>query len=374
MKISKLSYSDSSYGNTVSPLEFERLNMLVGVSGAGKTTILSAIRQLVEVASGETSRALRWSLEYVDDKANVVKWMGKQAKDYTVEESGEHVSKYLSESLTINDELVFERVDGKATFNNSPLPTLDLSLSLMHLLRDDKIVKSAYESLMHIVFIDVDSHEYSDTSSAEVLLSKVEDYIKSIKKPDIKKISYQLKKMPTRQKLYYASKYDKESYKEFLFVFTSIFPQVKKIQPVVLTNRVSPEQTHRALIFNFEMQNGSTVPQADVSSGMFKSMLVLAEIYLGSNSSPIIIDEIENSLGVNCLPDVLSELEVACNQIIMTSHHPRVINVIPTRNWKVVKRDENGTVHTYPAEAVIDKNSSQDTFFQLLNSELYSGD
>ncbi|MCG9690169.1 ATP-binding protein, partial [Vibrio tubiashii] len=189
----------------------------------------------------------------------------------------------------------------------------------------------------------------------------------------IRKVSFQLKMLPTRQKIYYASKHDKPAFEDFVFVFTSIFPQVKKIKPFVYTHQVSPGQTRKSMIINLEMSNGSTIPQASISSGMFKTMLVLAEIHFGNNGSPIIIDEIENSLGVNCLPDVLSELEVACNQVIMTSHHPRVINVIPTRYWKVVQRDSNGTVNAYLSNSVIDKNSSHDTFFQLLNSDLYNG-
>ncbi|MCG9687094.1 hypothetical protein L1D13_09165, partial [Vibrio tubiashii] len=175
MKIKKLSYSDSTHGSAVSPIEFERLNVLVGVSGAGKTTILNGISKIAHLAFGERSSGVQWDIEYLDDKDNLVSWSGKQSKSFTVEDSGERISKYTNEYLSINGELVFERTEGKTIFNGNSLPTLDQTLSLMYLLREDEKLKYAYECWLTIVFIDVGNDNFSNASMTSTLSATVED-------------------------------------------------------------------------------------------------------------------------------------------------------------------------------------------------------
>ncbi len=53
MKIHKLEYYDKEYQWKLEKLELlDNLNLLVGVSGAGKTRILKAIRSLRAIANG----------------------------------------------------------------------------------------------------------------------------------------------------------------------------------------------------------------------------------------------------------------------------------------------------------------------------------
>nr|WP_293102352.1 hypothetical protein [Okeania sp. SIO2F4] len=41
-----------------------------------------------------------------------------------------------------------------------------------------------------------------------------------------------------------------------------------------------------------------------ISSGMLKTLMYISELYLSPEGSVILIDEFENSLGVNCLDSV----------------------------------------------------------------------
>ena len=79
----------------------------------------------------------------------------------------------------------------------------------------------------------------------------------------------------------------------------------------------------------------------------------LLELALASPGTVIVIDEFENSLGVNCLP-ALSDLlldHARELQFILTSHHPYVINNIPSTWWKVVTR-QGGVVTVKDAESI----------------------
>lgn len=128
----------------------------------------------------------------------------------------------------------------------------------------------------------------------------------------------------------------------------------------------------KALATNIKLKSGEIIEQGDISSGMFKSIIVIAEVIFGSSLNPIIIDEIENSLGVNCLPSVLDELETAERQVIITTHHPKIINKVSLKCWKIVSR--NGSkVQTSAATTLIDSKSHHDNYIKLINSAIYKG-
>ncbi len=113
---------------------------------------------------------------------------------------------------------------------------------------------------------------------------------------------------------------------------------------------------------------------SEISSGMFKTLLHLAEIKLMADGFVILIDEFENSLGVNCI-DIVAEdlLKPGRNlQYIITSHHPYIINNIDMKYWKVVMRD--GTkVSTKTADELKLGKSKHQAFKQLLNLEEFTG-
>ncbi len=58
MRIKSLEYHDHARGWKFEPVEFSNLNLLVGVSGAGKTQILNAILNSKKIANGESKKVL----------------------------------------------------------------------------------------------------------------------------------------------------------------------------------------------------------------------------------------------------------------------------------------------------------------------------
>lgn len=111
----------------------------------------------------------------------------------------------------------------------------------------------------------------------------------------------------------------------------------------------------------------SWIKQSNISSGMLKTLMYISELYLSPKGSVMLIDEFENSLGVNCL-DSMTEI-VTDNkdlQFILTSHHPYIINNISPKHWKIVTR-QGGVVQVKdPQELGISK-SREKAFIDLIN-------
>lgn len=99
--------------------------------------------------------------------------------------------------------------------------------------------------------------------------------------------------------------------------------------------------------------------------------MLLIDHYLCADHSVILIDEIENSLGVNCI-DILGELTASERglQYIITSHHPYIINNVPMSRWKVVGKKDN-KVSVRSASELGLAPSKHEAFMELLQSDLF---
>ena len=77
MQILKFQFEDRSEGWQLSETTFnDRLTLLVGASGVGKTLILRALRDMRLIAEGKSYRGTEWKIEYIaDDKTHHI-WQG----------------------------------------------------------------------------------------------------------------------------------------------------------------------------------------------------------------------------------------------------------------------------------------------------------
>lgn len=90
--------------------------------------------------------------------------------------------------------------------------------------------------------------------------------------------------------------------------------------------------------------------------------------------SLVLIDEFENGLGVNCI-DILCELMLSERndlQLIITSHHPKIINAIDKEKWKIIERDGSVIRNRISQELGIG-NSQYDAYFNLINRWEFEG-
>ena len=103
-------------------------------------------------------------------------------------------------------------------------------------------------------------------------------------------------------------------------------------------------------------------------------VLTIILAMLNARDGILLIDEFENGLGVNCI-DVLAELllgERRDLQFVITSHHPKIINQISNKKWKIIERDI-ATVKNFTAEEYGIMHSQHDAYFNLINRWEFEG-
>lgn len=107
---------------------------------------------------------------------------------------------------------------------------------------------------------------------------------------------------------------------------------------------------------------------------MLKTIYYIAELITMSPNSLVLIDEFENGLGVNCI-DILADIllnERNDLQFVITGHHPKIINQISNKKWKIIERNME-TVTNVTAEEYGITHSQHDAYFNLLNRWEYEG-
>ncbi len=108
---------------------------------------------------------------------------------------------------------------------------------------------------------------------------------------------------------------------------------------------------------------------------MQKIFLLALDIFLMPDGGIILIDEYENSLGINALnifPDLIYDTNINC-QYLISSHHPYIINRVPIEDWLVFNR--KGTfVRIKSGKELKDKysKSNQQNFIKLINDPFYT--
>ena len=65
MKILNLTYEDKALKWSLEKANFEKLTLLVGASGVGKTQILNSIMKLKAIADGKSISGIKWNIEFV---------------------------------------------------------------------------------------------------------------------------------------------------------------------------------------------------------------------------------------------------------------------------------------------------------------------
>ena len=159
---------------------------------------------------------------------------------------------------------------------------------------------------------------------------------------------------------------DLQDFKQLENIFIDVFPSVESIKfDVAYDERYT-------LFFIKEKGVKKWISQDEVSAGMFKTFVELGRVYLSPDNSLIMIDEFENSLGVNCI-DAVTESIINSNrnnQFIITSHHPYIINNIPVKNWKIVSR-EGGLVRTHAASEFGIGQSRLSAFMELQQLDVF---
>ncbi len=381
MKLLRLSYQDLASGLSIDSCDFfSDLNLLVGISGAGKTSILKAISNLKRIANGESINGVKWDVEFLTTDHIRYHWLGefevkkarspiKSDKDEVNSNDGENKVSIIRETLLKDQEVLIARNQEVIEFKHSKTPKLASYLSCIELFNQEEDVFPVRQEFNKMVFNPLKFNISSST------LDKI---LRDYEYTSLSEL--QSSQLPISDKLLITYKKYPDTFEIIKRKFLDIFPQVEdlkieflepfKLGDIGMLVSLTPifllEDLPRIQIK--EKNSHVWIVEPNISSGMIKSLMFLATIKLSPDGSVILIDEFENSLGVNCLDTLTEDLLVNYRdlQFIITSHHPYIINNISPAYWKIVTR-KGGVIQVHNAADFHISKTRQKAFIDLIN-------
>lgn len=382
MPIQSFEFEDLMSGWRVGRIQFESFNLLVGLSGAGKTRILKALQTVCITGTRPSREALaaRWTLE-VETTGGTFTWSAvteaaeQPENGHSREATG--TARFLEETVHHGDHEVVSRHGPEVIFEGEKLRAkLKTTESCISLLGEEDSLAPLRNALEK-----VHESEISRYGQDHFLLG-VEiptDYpcrdlqaLRSDRELDVMQKAYVLQE-------HFPSEFHRvqEAYKDIFETVLEIrVGSVAGIDNTLAETLGMPDLAAARIltcgIREQDVSHWTALPS--MSSGMKRTLVHLLELSLFPDGSVILIDEYENSLGVNCLPPLTDHLmgRASSLQFILTSHHPYVISNIPTKYWRVVTR-KAGKVTVQNASEIsgLTSKSKQDAFTRLLSSPAF---
>jgi predicted ATPase len=369
MRIKKVAFWDNELEWRFEPIYFSNLALLVGISGVGKTQILKGILGLREIANGASLNGLAWDITFSTVKNVEYRWQGEfeTKKNFSMisNEIEEEINKFriVREHLFKEENVIIERTRNDIIFKGNKTPKLSPFQSVVKILNQEEDISPVQQGFNKII--------YSDNSRSSNGIYAIPIRVLSIIKDNIALEDIQASNMPILLKLALIARHYSEIFNKIKSKFIEIFHQVEDVKIEAIENNENPSFP------NFPIQIKETgindwIFQNNISSGMLKTLILISEMYLSPEGTVILIDEFENSLGVNCI-DVVTDLlwENRNIQFILTSHHPYIINNISMEYWKIVTR-KGGVVTVTDAKDLNLGKSRHQAFTQLINLEEYN--
>ena len=303
MKIISLRLKNNFLGWDFDEVDFSsNLTLLVGVSGAGKTQILRAILDLKSIVNGKAINGLEWKINFYTVNNTEFIWEGSfetietdestfyegENEDIFYEDEDDYPS-LLYEKLTSQNDVIIERSPEKIKFKNIEMPKLSSYQSIIYTLREESMIKEAYDALNKI--------EYRDQTRNGLNVYRISD----------KPLHFLTSKYKTLEsiinsdenihaKLYFVHENKLNIFNKIKSKFIEIFQQVEDIKIKLLhTHHTSTGRLFIPFIFIKENCVPQWIRDDKMSSGMLRTLIHISEIYLSTPGTVILIDEFESS-------------------------------------------------------------------------------
>lgn len=381
MKINWIEFENLDTGLKINKTEFNKeLTMLVGLSGAGKTQILESISTFCVVATNDldginkqfngkicfsiSSEVFEWHICVIKDTTSIIPSSIKKQKIHLFFLSDTEETKVIikSEKLLCNGKIIFERNNQKLVMNNQELPKSSNDFSLIYQYNNDDLIKKVYDAMDGLYNANQSFPMFSSMpiSSLDMIKSEMEK-CKTIEEYR----GFFSANIPIQNKIYLLKETNTDLYNILKKYYTSIFPDVDDF--------IFELDYENQVLKTFIKTNDSNLEYRSISAGMKKTISFLVDMLTISNNNVVLIDEIENGLGVNCLDEVYGFLTSLRDdlQLIITSHHPYIINNVNPNSCKIVDRKKN-IITTYSAKELNLTNSHHD-FYDLVMNKLQQG-
>lgn len=354
-------------------IEFKKVNLLVGDTGTGKTRLLNTIFNLGTCAANDNApiKTGSWKLTFRRDNVNY-KW--HLTIDTKADEGPIVIQDFLWKiGNNGTEEPIVERDENSFSFLGKELPKLPKNKTSTVLLKEETEIKSINRGFGSIMRRRFSENELENISAYQAIPRTLMKQFQ--KKKDLEKLFHAGLRLNAR--LFFLMKYFPKIYEQIVKRYREFFPFISEVVIQDISD-LHEEISSNAQIPVFCIKEKGVnrwVDLAEMSSGMQKVMLMLVDLYtLPGDGGIYLIDEYENSLGINTidfLPTILVEDEIN-SQLIITSHHPYIINKIPVRNWFVMHRSGSNVTVKYGDE-LVEKfgKSRQDAFIKLINDPFF---
>ena len=345
------------------------ITLLVGLSGVGKTQILNAIEYSLKLAVNKNLRLEPYNTTLCFQIGEeVYVWSYRIQQDHTEDnfESKEIKYFFAYEKLqNIKGDILMQRTSDTIQvtgYDKVPTPKKDESLLVQY--SEDAFVKPIISEMLKLypIEIEMDVRGAIAQESFNMFKAKIKESFKENEKQPFEKFSH----LPVPLKIYITKKYYPQMYAQIFSAVKELFMEINSIDIV--------EDPDREIYMVAIDVYGKRLLQHEISNGMLKTIYYIVELITMSKNSLVLIDEFENGLGVNCI-DVLAELllgERRDLQFVITSHHPKIINQISNKKWKIIERDI-ATVKNFTAEEYGIMHSQHDAYFNLINRWEFEG-
>jgi AAA15 family ATPase/GTPase len=260
-------------------------------------------------------------------------------------------------------EILF-RNDSDSKFNNEKLPKLKRTESAINLLSEEDLIIPVRKAFERLIF-NFETRQQSmiglHFDPSEITIHIEDDEVQNYKEF--------FADFPPVLKAFYLQKVFTDVFNEIKERYIDVFPEVKDVR---VSSEINSDGDFMPFLF-FEIQENGLedwIPQERISSGMFRTLIFLVEVTAAPEESVILIDEFENSLGINCMAELTDFIldKSPDVQFILTSHHPYIINNIPWKTWQIVSKSGNKVrVRKAPDIPELNTASSLDKFTQLIN-------
>ena len=372
MRIVRYKYKNpTGEGWEFQELEFKRVNLFVGDTATGKTRLLNTIFSLGKMAVRDNENVLvcDYDVDFEIGK-NKYRWQIKVCPN------DDNIPEIEFEKLTMDSQEgeieIFKRESYEFIFNNNFMPKMSRRKTGIALLQNEEIINPIYLDFSKIL-----SRKFSEgTLAKEREVSLLLLNSKQIGKvTDIENIFSSNSNL--NQKLFLIKKYHPEVFREISEWYINIFPFIKDVdvKNIADSDQIIEENSIAPAFCIKEKGSNNWIFIPEFSSGMLKILIMLVDIILLPKGGISIIDEYENSLGINSigfLPSLIYDLEKD-NQFFISSHHPYIINEIPISNWYVFHR-ENMKVKILYGDSLLERygRSNQSAFTKLINDDYFT--
>jgi hypothetical protein len=352
-----------------SEVEFGRINLLVGDTATGKTRLLNTIFNLGSFAVSNAFKFGMWKITFEHNK-KTYKWVleteNKDSEPVIIKDNLSEITQGKEESIT-------ERNDTSFRFLNREMPKLSQKETSVYLLKEEEVIKPIYEGFSNVLRRDFSKEALIKASQYESIPLGLIEKIR--KKRDLR-ILFQ-SDLSLSASLFILSEYFEDLFNKICTIYKRVFPFIveTKILDLSELNKDVSVPGKMPVFCAKEKRIDKWLGMEQLSSGMQKVLLLLADIFVMPHEGIYIIDEYENSLGINAIdffPTFLLEIEKNI-QFFITSHHPYIINKIPVDDWYIFHR-RGSEVSIKHGEELVERfgKSKQKAFIKLINDPFYT--